>query len=287
MRLTRRSVFPSASGVAAAVALGFSDVFAKVILATGCSVLTMLTFRSVVGLGFMAVWLRFGPKPAASARVRWIAIGVGVLFAVLIYCLFKAIEAIDVPTAVLTYFAYPLLTGIAASATGLERMRWQGAVCALAAFVGLAIMIGAHPAGLALAGIAYALAAACCRTGVLIVTRAFLMGADARLTTWYSVLAQTFIFGAVSLMGVSWSLPQTNLGWVVMIALSFATTAGILLIFQSTVRIGPFRTALIMNLEPLIAMVLSAIVLGEVITPLQAAGSGVMLAALVAFQVWR
>jgi drug/metabolite transporter (DMT)-like permease len=266
--LISRPVFPSASGIAAAVALGFSDVFAKVILATGCSVLTMLTFRSVVGLGFMAVWLRFGPKPAATPRVRWIAIGVGVLFAVLIYCLFKAIEAIDVPTAVLTYFAYPLLTGIAASATGLERMRWQGVACAVAAFVGLAIMIGAHPAGLALAGIAYALAAACCRTGVLIVTRAFLMG-------------------AVSLMGVSWSLPQTSLGWMVMIALSFATTAGILLIFQSTVRIGPFRTALIMNLEPLIAMVLSAIVLGEVITPLQAAGSGVMLAALVAFQMWR
>ena len=79
--MTRRPVFPSASGIAAAVALGFSDVFAKVILATGCSVLTMLTFRSVVGLGFMAVWLKFGPKPEATPRVRWIAIGVGVLFA--------------------------------------------------------------------------------------------------------------------------------------------------------------------------------------------------------------
>ena len=55
----------------------------------------------------------------------------------------------------------------------------------------------------------------------------------------------------------------------------------------STVRIGPFRTALIMNLEPLTAVVLSAIALGEVITPLQAVGSGLMLAALVAFQVWR
>jgi drug/metabolite transporter (DMT)-like permease len=42
-----------------------------------------------------------------------------------------------------------------------------------------------------------------------------------------------------------------------------------------------------MNLEPLTAVVLSAIALGEVITPLQALGSGLMLAALVAFQVWR
>ena len=43
-------------------------------------------------------------------------------------------------TAVLTYFVYPLLTGIAAAATGLERLRWQGIACALAAFGGLAII---------------------------------------------------------------------------------------------------------------------------------------------------
>ncbi len=72
-----------------------------------------------------------------------------------------------------------------------------------------------------------------------------------------------------------------------MIAVSFATTAGILFVFISTVRIGPFRTALIMNLQPLTAVMLSAIALGEVVTPLQAVGSGLMLAALVAFQVWR
>ena len=69
--------------------------------------------------------------------------------------------------------------------------------------------------------------------------------------------------------------------------MSVATTAGILFIFVSTVRIGPFRTALIMNLEPLTAMILSAIVLGEVITPVQGFGSAIMLAALVAFQLWR
>jgi drug/metabolite transporter (DMT)-like permease len=69
--------------------------------------------------------------------------------------------------------------------------------------------------------------------------------------------------------------------------MSVATTVSILVIFVSTVRIGPFRTALIMNLEPLIAMILSALILGDIITPLQAAGSGIMLAALIAFQLWR
>ena len=281
------SVLPSVPGLAAAIALGVSDVLAKIIIGSGCGVLTMLSFRSAVGLAFMAVWLRFGPPPPANARVRRISLGVGVLFAALIFCLFKAIEVTDVPTAILTYFIYPLLTGLVAAATGLESLRWQGAVCALAAFVGLGVMIGAHPAGLVLSGVVYGLGAACCRTGVLVVTRAFLVGADARLTTWYSVVAQLAIFVAVSLATQTWQPPQTGGGWTALMALSLATTAGILFVFVSTMRVGAFRTALIMNVEPLVAMVLSALVLAELVTPLQALGSGIMLAALVAFQVWR
>ena len=286
--MASRFVFSVAPGLAAALSLGVADVLAKIIIASHCDVLTMLLFRSVVGLAFMTVWLRLGPKPPpVDARVRLISVGIGVLFSVLIFCLFKAIELNDVPTAVLTYFVYPLLTGLVAAATGLERLRWQGVPARSRRFVGLAIMIGAHPAGLALAGIAFALGAACCRTGVLIVTRAFLVGADARLTTWYSVIAQPVIFAAVSRLTQTWQPPQTDGGWAALIALSVATTVAILFIFVSTVRIGPFRTALITNFEPLIAMVLSAPLLGDVITPLQAVGSGIMLAALIGFQLWK
>ena len=145
-----RFVVHSAPAVAAAIALGISDVLAKLILAAQGGVLTTLAFRSVVGLAFVTTWLYVGRRPRADARVRFISFGTGILFAGLIFCLFKAIEAIDVPTAVLTYFSYPLLTGLSAAAAGLDRLRWQGLVCALAAFFGLAVMIGAHPAGLAL-----------------------------------------------------------------------------------------------------------------------------------------
>jgi drug/metabolite transporter (DMT)-like permease len=276
-----------APGAAAGVSLGISDALAKIVFAAGCDVLTLLSFRSVVGLVFVASWLRFGRKPSADARVRWISMGIGIMFAGLIFCLFKALAAIDVSTAVLSYFAYPLLTGLAASLFGLERLRWQGLLCAVTAFFGLAMMIGAHPTGLAYAGVAYALGAACCRTGVLLVTRAYLVGADARLTTWYSMLSSTAIFLAASFATQTWNGPQTTLGWTVLVGVSLATTAGILFIFVSTMRIGPFRTALIMHLEPLTAMIVSAIVLGEVITPIQGIGSAIMLAALVAFQLLR
>ncbi len=280
-------MFPLAPGIAAGIALGISDTLAKIVLATGCDVLTMLSFRSVVGLAVIALWLRVGSKPKADTRARSIGMGVGIIFAGLVFCLFKSIELIDVPTAVLSYFVYPLLTGLAASLFGLERLRRQGFVCAAAAFVGLAVMIGAHPAGLALVGVAYALAAACCRTAILLVTRAYLAGTDARLTTWYSLISSTLVFLALSFGTQTWNPPQTSTGWLALVGMSIAITAGILFVFVSTVRIGPFRTALIMNLEPLTATIMSALLLGEVITPLQGAGTAIMLSALVAFQLWR
>jgi drug/metabolite transporter (DMT)-like permease len=269
------------------MALGLSDVLAKMVLAADCDVLTMLSFRSVVGLAFMAIWLRIGSKPKADVSACWIAMGVGIIFAGLVFCLFKSIEAIDVPTAILSYFAYPLLTGLTASLVGLEQLRWQGVVCAVVAFFGLAVMIGAHPAGLAMAGVAYALAAACCRTVILLVTRAFLTGTDARLTTWYSLVSSTLVFLALSLGTQTWNPPQTSTGWLALVGMSIAITVGILFLFVSTLRIGPFRTALIMHLEPLTAMILSALLLGEIITPIQGVGSAIMLAALIAFQLWR
>ena len=69
--------------------------------------------------------------------------------------------------------------------------------------------------------------------------------------------------------------------------LSAAITAGLLGVFASTVRIGPFRTALFMNLEPPLTAIGSALFLGEILTPLQVLGGGIMLAALVMFQLRR
>jgi len=83
------------------------------------------------------------------------------------------------------------------------------------------------------------------------------------------------------------NVPHSGLAWSCLIALSFATTAAILFVFLSTVRVGAFRTAVIMHLEPLTATIVSGFVLGEVISPMQALGVIIMLAGLIAFQVWR
>jgi probable blue pigment (indigoidine) exporter len=265
-----------------------ADVLAKIPLKDGADVLTVATFRAFLGIAFLFLWLRLvGHSAALGQREKWISLGLGVLFAANIFLLFKAIETVTVPIAILTYFVYPLVTGLVAAAAGLEKISWRGAAAALVAFLGLALMIGAHPTDLALVGVLAALGAAGCRVVMLIVTRAALQGADALQITWYSLISSTALFAAAALFTLNWQPPASMSGWVALVVLSAAVTAGIAGVFGSTMRIGPFRTALFMNLEPLLATVGSALFLGEVITPLQALGGGVMIAALVMFQLRR
>jgi drug/metabolite transporter (DMT)-like permease len=79
----------------------------------------------------------------------------------------------------------------------------------------------------------------------------------------------------------------TGVGWAALAGISVVTVIAILAVFISASRVGPFRTALLMNLEPPLGAVASAIFLGDVITPIQAVGAAVMVAALVAFQLRR
>lgn len=265
-----------------------ADVLIKVVLIDGADVLTTSAVRAVLGVAFLFVWLKLvPPRGAFTARATWISLGLGVLFAGNVFLIFKAVEVVEVPIAILTYFVYPLLTGLAAAATRLEKITWRGAAAAVVAFLGLALMIGAHPTSLAAAGILAALGAAVCRVVILLLTRALLSGADPLRITWYSLLSSTAVFWLTMFAAGTWQPPATAAGWLALIVLSAAITTGLLGVFASTVRIGPFRTALFMNLEPPLTVIGSALLLGEVLTPLQVFGGGIMLGALVMFQLKR
>jgi drug/metabolite transporter (DMT)-like permease len=277
-----------APAVVAASSFACANVLSKVVFADGGDVLTLLSIRSVVGLAFIAAWLWTGERPPPfSPRERWIALGLGLLFAVTVFGLLKAIDLMDVPTANLAYFVYPLITGLVAALAGLERLGWRGVAAAAVAFLGLALMIGARPGEFALLGIVLAFVAAVTRAAMLLITRALLTRSDPRLSAWYSLLSSTVVFVVISLATQDWTPPHTALGWASLAGISAAMPIAILGIFVSTGRVGPFRTALVMNLEPLLGTIGSVIFLGDVLAPIQALGGAIMLAALLAFQLRR
>lgn len=275
-------------GITAALSFSAADVFGKVVFNDGMDVLSFVTTRGVLTVSFFWVWLRAAPPVRRhTRRERIISIGVGVMFAANIFGLLLAIQLLPLSIAILTYFIYPLLTGLVGAATGIDRVSWRGFLAALAAFIGLAMMLGARLGEVELLGVASALAAAVLRVVSLLITRASLHNTDSRLNTWYSLVPSAAIFAVFSLLTQTWNPPQSTFGWAAFVGMSVTSTVSVLTIFISITRIGAFRTALIMNLEPLVSTLASVALLGEVLRPVQAFGGALMLVALCAFQLRR
>jgi drug/metabolite transporter (DMT)-like permease len=209
------------------------------------------------------------------------------MFAANIFGLLLAIQLLPLSIAILTYFIYPLLTGLVGAATGIDRVGWRGFLAAFAAFIGLAMMLGARFGDVDLLGVSSALAAAVLRVVSLLITRASLRNTDSRLNTWYSLVPSAAIFVVFSLVTQTWNPPQSMFGWTAFVGMSVTSTVSVLTIFVSITRIGAFRTALLMNLEPLVTTLASVALLGEVLLPVQALGGALMLVALCAFQLRR
>ncbi len=275
-------------GVTAALSFSGVDIMIKLVYASGMDVMTLVSLRGVLVVMFMAIWLRIMPPPVwHTKRQRWIALAIGVLFGGTMFGLLKAIALLPVSVAILAYFAYPILTGVAGAITGVDRLGLPALLTAITAFLGLTLMLGAEFDHLSGLGITWALAAAGFRVVSLLMTRAWLNGTDARVTTWYSMVPSTLLFLLGSAVIGAWHTPQTLTGWAAFIGVSAGSTLSTLLIYMSTNRIGPFRTAFIMNLEPLVTTLLSLVLLGEVLTPLQALGAAIMLTSLCVFQFVR
>jgi probable blue pigment (indigoidine) exporter len=274
--------------IAAASAFAVSDVSGKLALDSGTNVVSLLAFRSAIGLGLVFLWLRIGRKSAPlPTSPKLISLGLGLLLTLNLAGVFEAVALIPVSIAILAYFVYPLLTGLVGAATGIDRLTPVAFATAIVAFLGLALIIGANPVALSGLGLAAALFGAVARVAMLLITRASLGQTDARLVTWYTLWSSMLMFAVLAAAKRDWHWPAGVPGWVAFIGIGFTSTAAIVALYVSTQRIGPFRTALYMNLEPLMTAVLSTLVLGDRMAPPQILGAAVMIAALFLFQWWR
>lgn len=275
-------------GVGAALSFSAADVLSKVVFASGLDVLSLVTLRGILSAALFWGWLRLRPPPVPhTRRARLISLMLGILYALTIYALLYAIRVLPLSIAILTYFVYPLLTGLAAAALGIEPLDWRSLATALVAFAGLALMLKAQPAVLPLWGLLAAFGGALGRVTSLLVTRVALGGSDARLTTWYSLMPAALVFIATSGASGTLHTPGSAGIWLAVVVMGVTMILSTLGIFVSTARVGAFRTALTMNLEPVVSSSISFVVLGEAVTAVQLLGGVVMIGALCAYSLAR
>ena len=288
---------------------GSNHVAARLAFDHGVSVPTAVAFRSVATALFVAALLRAGgarislPGPTLAR-----GLGMGLLVTVQSGCLYSAVARIPVALALLVFNTFPVLLALLSWATGGERPARRAWVAMAIALVGLSLALdvagmagpvgvgtGATGAGAGGAssgggmgeGVAYAFGASVSFATVLHLTTRWLGDVDGRVRTLMLmsvVSVVTFVAGAVR---GGFALPADTTGWVGLGLLTVLYSAAITAFFVVLPRLGAVNNAAIMNFEPIAALVMGWLVLGQVIAPAQIAGALVVIGAIVLLTTGR
>jgi drug/metabolite transporter (DMT)-like permease len=251
----------------------------------GATPLTVVTLRSIGALLIFLAYFRVARIPfALSRRDRWIAFGIGIPLCVNTYCINAAIDEIPVPLAILIFYIWPAIVSAVTWASGAERFRWRAFWGLIFAFLGLVLALNVDMSAAQTRGVLLALISAFSWATVFLLMNTLFAGRDTRPVTLHIALFVAVVFVIASAVAGSVTLPVNRVGWAgiagVTLFYAFATIG----LFAATVQLGAMRTGFYMNFEPIATVLLSALILGQHLAPIQLLGAGLVLAALFPFR---
>ncbi|WP_374663915.1 DMT family transporter [Ramlibacter sp.] len=291
--MTTRSIGPAAFFTLLLIALmmGANHVAARIAFNHGVDVATAVAFRSIAtALVVLALVLRAGAKLDLTPRQRRFLPGIGLLIGVQSLFLYSAVARLPVALALLAFNTYPLWTALLAWVIYRQRPERTLVIAMPVILLGLALALDVLGAASGLgaagqwgrigAGVAFALAAAASFGLALVLTQHETQGVDGRVRT----MASMGIAGAVALIAVTvqggFHLPTAPAGWGGLAALAFLYGTAFTIMFTVLPRLGVVGNSAIMNVEPVFALVLAWLILGQAIAPVQVAGALLVVGAV-------
>lgn len=204
----------------------------------------------------------------------------GVIVAAYSYGLLGSMEHIPVALAVLTFYLYPLLTSLAAWILGQETLSMSMLLCLGVAFAGLAIALDItgnfNATGFSMAG-----GAAVLITVLLLLANRVVTGVDARVLSLHMMASATGVYVFVDVILYEFALPTSSTGFLAFIGSGVFYSFAMVGMFVGISKIGAIRTSMFMNFEPVSSIFFGMIILGQFLQPLQLAGAGIVIAAIV------
>lgn len=264
------TAFAANSTLAAAACAGGSNPFTVLVLRAGVAFLTLYILL-----------VRRGIPRRLPVPQRWQAIGLGVLFGSYSWAVLQAFAYMPVALVVVIFYTYPLMVAGYAWWRGWERFSPATGLAFLTAFAGIMLALdvfGAHPDP---RGVAMVLISAVVVTIVLTLSPRVRGQGDSRPVTLHMLGTACGLYMLGLITSSEFSLPVTMLGWFGLIGAPVFYTWAVIALFEVLAVIGPFRMSLVMNVEPVVSVLLSFLVLGQQLRQLQLVGVALVVAAVV------
>jgi drug/metabolite transporter (DMT)-like permease len=275
-----------------ALMMGANHVAARVAFDAGADVLTANALRSgatALVVGALLVLQRV-PR-TLQPRHRRALPAIGLLIALQSFCLYSAVARLPVALALLAFNTYPLSTALWARLLYGQRPERRVLLAMPVMLAGLALALDVLGAASGLgaaaqwsrigAGVAFALAASAAFGLALVWTQHEAGDLDGRLRTagTMAIVGVLALAGVAAQGGFHW--PQAAPGWWGLALLTVLYGTAFTLMFTVLPRLGVVGNSAIMNVEPVFALGLAWVFLGQAIAPVQLLGAGIVVAAVV------
>ncbi len=271
--------------IGVAVVFSLVSIFARLAFDSGSNALTVVVLRSVfAGAALWVLMIARGiPWRLPPAERNW-SLALGALLAFATFALNKAIGIIPVAIAILIFYTYPLMVGIASWLTGAERFSLRVAVTLVLAFSGLALALQVTGGPLDPSGLAYAVSGAICWAALMYLSGRVFGGRDSQPHTLYMMLSSATLFVLACLVTGDVAFPATLKGWVGFAAVPLTYSVAIIGTMAAVSAVGAMKTSFYMNFDPVATIVFAAFVLDQYLTSIQLVGAVLVIVAIFSFR---
>ena len=268
-----------------AISLGSGHVFARLAFVNGVNVVTAAAVRAVGASLLLLLLLRIRKLPVLPLprEFGW-TIVLGLFITSQTVLVQIAVLLLPVTLAILVFYLFPTLIGLASSMLGDERFTPRLAVTLIAAFAGLALVLGVDARDVNPWGIAAGIGAAVSFASALVLTPRLAPTLAAPIRTFYTLIVGAVILSATLLITQSLQLPQFANGWIGLAGLALCYGVGITGLFLLLSRLGPTQTGVVLNLEPVFVAMIAWLLLGESLSALQIVGGVIVVATIIIYQ---
>jgi len=275
----------SALALASSITFSLNLSLARLSYDSGANPLAVNLVRTIFLSLCLFIFLKATGRPASlPRRERTLCLLLGLVWAVQMIGLLVAIAFIPVGLVVLTYYTYPLMIAAIAAALGQERLTVPSLGLMVLAFIGLIISLQVPDGFLDWRGVALALVSALSMASVMFLSERFIHGRDSRIVTLHIMLGVLGVLILMALAGGELSWPSDPIGWITVTGAAIFLALAITFLFMAIGLIGPLRTSMIDNGSPVWSILFAALLLGEMLSPLQLSGALLVVAAIIANQ---
>ena len=276
-----------------ALMMGANHVAARLAFNHGVDVVTAVAARS--GVTALVVWLILWQQ-----RVSWRLLPghrrflpvIGALIAVQSLCLYAAVARLPVALALLVFNTYPIAAALWARLLYGHRPERFVLMAMPALLLGLALALDVLGAASGLgaaahwgqigAGVAFALGAAGTFGLAMVLTQYEAGDLDGRLRTFTTMGQVALWAGLAALLGDGLHLPTDSPGWLGLSLLTLLYGTAFTIMFTVLPKLGVVGNSPIMNVEPIFALLLAWVFLGQAIAPMQLVGAAIVVGTVMA-----